>query len=37
MYRAKKRLFYVHRVRKSSMARVHLFPNGTGSITITAA
>ena len=34
MYKSKKPYFYGTGRRKSSVARVHLFPNGTGSITI---
>ena len=34
MYQSKKPYFYGTGRRKSSVARVHLFPNGTGSITI---
>ena len=34
MYQSKKPYLYVTGRRKSSVARVHLFPNGTGSITI---
>ena len=34
MYKSKKPYHYVTGSRKSSVARVHLFPNGTGSITI---
>ena len=34
MYESKKKYFYGTGRRKSSVARVHLFPNGTGSITI---
>ena len=34
MYKSKKQYFYGTGRRKSSVARVHLFPNGTGSITI---
>ena len=34
MYETKKKYFYGTGRRKSSVARVHLFPNGTGSITI---
>ena len=35
MYKSKKPYHYGTGRRKSSVARVHLFPNGTGSITIT--
>ena len=34
MYQSKKPYLYGTGRRKSSVARVHLFPNGTGSITI---
>ena len=34
MYKSKKPYFYGTGRRKSSVARVHLFPNGTGAITI---
>ena len=34
MYKSKKPYFYGTGRRKSSVARVHLFPNGTGKITI---
>ena len=34
MYETKKKYFYGTGRRKSSVARVHLYPNGTGSITI---
>ena len=34
MYKSKKPYLYGTGRRKSSVARVHLFPNGTGSITI---
>ena len=34
MYKSKKPYHYGTGRRKSSVARVHLFPNGTGSITI---
>ena len=34
MYQSKKPYLYGTGRRKSSLARVHLFPNGTGSITI---
>ena len=34
MYQSKKPYFYGTGRRKSSVARVHLFQNGTGSITI---
>ena len=34
MYKSKKPYFYGTGRRKSSVARVHLFPNGTGTITI---
>ena len=34
MYKSKKPYYYGTGRRKSSVARVHLFPNGTGSITI---
>ena len=34
MYESKRKYFYGTGRRKSSVARVHLFPNGTGSITI---
>ena len=34
MYQSKKPYMYGTGRRKSSVARVHLFPNGTGSITI---
>ena len=34
MYKSKKTYHYGTGRRKSSVARVHLFPNGTGSITI---
>ena len=34
MYQSKKPYLYCNGRRKSSVARVHLFPNGTGSITI---
>ena len=34
MYKSKKPYFYGTGRRKSSVARVHLIPNGTGSITI---
>ncbi len=34
MYKSKKPYFYGTGRRKSSVARVHLYPNGTGSITI---
>ena len=34
MYKSKKPYFYGTGRRKSSVAREHLFPNGTGSITI---
>ena len=34
MYQSKKPYFYGTGRRKSSVARVHLFPNGTGAITI---
>ena len=34
MYESKKKYFYGTGRRKSSVARVHLYPNGTGSITI---
>ncbi|MDR1669263.1 MAG: 30S ribosomal protein S9 [Oscillospiraceae bacterium] len=34
MYQPKKTYFYGTGRRKSSVARVHLFPNGTGEITI---
>ena len=34
MYKSKKPYFYGTGRRKSSVARVHLFPNGTGSITV---
>ncbi|MCL2545871.1 MAG: 30S ribosomal protein S9 [Oscillospiraceae bacterium] len=34
MYQSKKPYFYGTGRRKSSVARVHLFPNGTGEITI---
>ena len=34
MYKSKKPYHYCTGRRKSSVARVHLFPNGTGSITI---
>ena len=34
MYESKKKYYYGTGRRKSSVARVHLFPNGTGSITI---
>ncbi len=34
MYQSKKPYLYGSGRRKSSVARVHLFPNGTGSITI---
>ena len=34
MYQSKKPYLYGTGCRKSSVARVHLFPNGTGSITI---
>ena len=37
MYKSKKPYFYGTGRRKSSVARVHLFPNGTGSITIYTA
>jgi len=33
MYQSKKPYLYGTGRRKSSVARVHLFPNGTGSIT----
>ena len=36
MYKSKKPYFYGTGRRKSSVARVHLFPNGTGSITISS-
>ena len=36
MYQSKKPYLYGTGRRKSSVARVHLFPNGTGSITINA-
>ena len=35
MYKSKKPYLYGTGRRKSSVARVHLFPNGTGAITIT--
>ena len=34
MYKSKKPYLYGTGRRKSSVARVHVFPNGTGSITI---
>lgn len=34
MYKSKKPYFYGTGRRKSSVARVHLFPNGTGAVTI---
>ena len=34
MYKSKKPYFYGTGRRKSSVARVHVFPNGTGAITI---
>ena len=34
MYKSKKPYHYGTGRRKSSVARVHLFPNGTGSITV---
>ena len=34
MYKSKKPYLYGTGRRKSSVARVHLFPNGTGAITI---
>ena len=34
MYQSKKPYLYGTGRRKSSVARVHLFPNGTGSITV---
>ena len=34
MYKSKKPYLYGTGCRKSSVARVHLFPNGTGAITI---
>ena len=34
MYKSKKPYFYGTGRRKSSVARVHLFENGTGAITI---
>ena len=34
MYESKRKYHYGTGRRKSSVARVHLFPNGTGSITI---
>ena len=34
MYKSKKPYFYGPGRRKSSVARVHLFPNGTGAVTI---
>ena len=34
MYKSKKPYLYGTGRRKSSVARVHLFPNGTGTITI---
>ena len=34
MYQSKKAYLYGTGRRKSSVARVHLFPNGTGSVTI---
>jgi small subunit ribosomal protein S9 len=34
MYKSKKPYFYGTGRRKSSVSRVHLFPNGTGTITI---
>ena len=37
MYQSKNPYLYGTGRRKSSVARVHLFPNGTGSITINAA
>ena len=37
MYQSKKPYLYGTGRRKSSVARVHLFPNGTGSIIINAA
>ena len=36
MYKSKKPYFYGTGRRKSSVARVHLFPNGTGAVTINA-
>ena len=36
MYQSKNPYMYGTGRRKSSVARVHLFPNGTGSITSTA-
>ena len=34
MYKSKKPYHYGTGRRKSAVARVHLFPNGTGSITV---